>query len=147
MQIAQRCILTIGMCIFVCFLSAFFYGDKADDFSMEWEAVQTERFLDKLCRTGQCSQEEYMLFVEALRGSGNKIEIRIEEYKAEQDLKQKRYYAAVSWEEIKSFLEKDGAYDLSENSIVLVEVLQVGRIRENKNRRFGRVIKKYGNDT
>ena len=147
MQIAQRSVLIISMGIFFCFFATFFYGDKTDNFSVEWEFVQTERFLSKLCRTGRCSQEEYMLFFEALRGCGNKVEIHIEEYKAEQDLEQKRYYAAVSWEEIKSFLESDGKYDLSENSIVLVEVLQFGRIMERKNRRFGRVIKTYGNDT
>lgn len=146
MQIAQRCVLIISMGILLCFFSAFFYGDKADNFAMEWEEVQTERFLSKLCRTGKCSQEEYMIFFEALRGSGNRIEIHIEEYKTEQDLKQQRYYATVSWEEIKSFLENEGSYDLSENSIVLVEVLQFGRIMETKNRRFGRVIKNYEND-
>ena len=147
MQIAQRSVLIISIGLFFCFFSAFLYGNKANELSGEWEFVQTERFLNKLCRTGQCSQEEYILFFEALSRSGNKIKIQIEEYKAEQDLEQKRYYAALSWKEIKSFLENEGKYDFSENSIILVEVLQFGRTMEKKNRRFGRVIKNYGNDT
>lgn len=147
MQITQRCILIISMSLLLCFFSAFFFGDKADNLSKEWEAAQTERFLNKLCRTGQCSQEEYRIFFEALKCSGNTIEISIEEYKTEQDLEKKRYYATVSWEEIKNFLWKEGRYDFSEHSIVLVEVLQSGRIVKNKSRRFGRVIKKYENDT
>ena len=147
MQIAQRCILIIGFGIILCFFSAFFFRDKADALSKEWELVQTDRFLNKLCRTGQCSQEEYIFFFNALRSCGNEIEIQIEEYRAEQDLEQNRYYAVFSWEEIKSSLWTEGSYDFSENSIILVEVLQSGRVMKNKNRRFGRVIKRYENDT
>ena len=127
MQIAQRCILIFGMCIMVGFIATIFFNERKNTLTKDWETVQTERFIDKICRTGKCSLEEYSLFVEALSCSGNKVGIRIEEYRTEQDLSKKRYYPMASWEEIKTFLSEEGRYVFSENSFVLLEITQRGR--------------------
>ena len=147
MQIAQRSILVIGLCIILSFFSTFVFNEREKKLTKDWENIQAERFINKLCRTGQCSWEEYVLFFETLSRSGNKVEIRIEEYRIEQDLSKKRYYSLASWEEIKSALYERERYVFSENSIVFVEIFQWGHTLKSKSRRFGWIVAAHGNDT
>lgn len=140
MQIAQRCILIIGLGIMLGFFASVFFEEKRNNLIKDWEAVQTERFINQICRTGKCSQEEYIIFLETLRRSGNNVGIRMEEYRTEQDLSKKRYYPVVSWEEIKELLSEEGWYVFSENSFVVLEITQRGRW-------FGWVIGEEGNGT
>ena len=139
MQIAQRCILIIGLGIMLGFFASVFFEEKRNNLIKDWEAVQTERFINQICRTGKCSQEEYIIFLETLGCSGGNVGIQMEEYKTEQDLSKKRYYPLVSWEEIKEFL--------SENSIVLLKITRQGQLTKRKRRWVGWVIGDEGNDT
>lgn len=147
MQIAQRCILIIGLGIMLGFFASVFFEEKRNNLIKDWEAVQTERFINQICRTGKCSQEEYMIFLETLGCSGGNVGIQMEEYKTEQDLSKKRYYPLVSWEEIKEFLSEEGRYIFSENSIVLLKITRQGQLTKRKSRWVGWVIGDEGNDT
>ena len=147
MQIAQRSILIIGFLFILNFLITFYYFEKEAAFSENWTTIQTEYFMNKLCRTGQCSEHDYLLFSEAIGRGGNLSEICIEEYRLEWDLEKKRYYSMVSWEEIKTYLFEENKYVFSDNSIVLVELSQQGRILNKKKKKFGWVTGEISNGT
>lgn len=147
MQIAQRSIMVIGMCIMLSLFAAMLVYEKEPLIINDWETVQAARFMNGLCQTGRCTYEGYILFFEALNCCGNRVEIRIEEYRPEQDLSKRRYYSLIPWEDMKDCLYGEGQYVFSKNSIVILEVMQSGRTMKRKNRRIGFVIGEGGNDT
>ncbi len=147
MQIAQRCVLIISTSLLLCLMCVFLYTERENKIIEDWETVQTERFLRKLCYTGECSLESYLLYYNSVVNGLDTLDVRIEEYKKEQDLEGNIYYSRILWEEMKEMLWKNGRYCFDEDSIVLIEVYQYGWITKRMNRKFDRVTGENGNDT
>ena len=137
MQMTQRSILLLVLILLLCFATQALYKEKEELVLSDWENIQTERFLNRLCRNGACSFEEYVRFYGALSISKQTLEIRIEEYKREQNLENKAYYSLISWEEIREIIKTDGNYRFADESIILIEVQQTGRGAQKRNKRFG----------
>ena len=124
-----------------------FYVEKGNAFSKDLENVQTEYFFSQLCRTGQLSQEEYVLFLRSLHSNDNTTEICIEEYKLEYGLSKHKYYSLVSWEEIKNEISGNQVYLFTESSIVMVKVIRSYRQGKTITRKIGFVIGDTNNAT
>lgn len=140
MQTALRSILLIILILLLCYATESLDTGKKEQVLNDWETIQTEQFLNRLCRNGICSFDEYLRFYQSLLPGKNMLEIRIEEYKREQDLGNSAYYSLVSWEDIKDIILTDGKYWFTEESIILIEVQQTGRTGKKTNRRFGWVM-------
>ena len=141
MKIVQRAILLSVISIFLAYFSVGVFKEAELDFWEKWEAAYSERFISKICRDGGVSQEEVLLFHSGLTYNGAVIEIRIDEYKQEQDLNRTFYYSIVVWEEVKESLWEEGCYCFEEGSIIRLTVLLQEHGREKVFRRFGRISK------
>lgn len=125
---------TIQRSVLVCLvISVFVWGmaavgrEKEEKFYQQWEQVQVERFLSKLCRSGSCSYEEYEILYRALNYYGMDSKIQIEEYRREQDMERNVYYYLMSWEEIQEHLAEEGRYTFEQGSILRIVVVQKSR--------------------
>ena len=147
MQILQRYILIVGMSMLLALYITVIFDERVIMLTKDWESIQTDRFISKLCRNGVCTEEEDYLFLEVLNNNGNEVNIRIEEYRLEQNLNSKRYYPVKSWEEIKCILSEEKKYVFLEDSIISLEISYTERSKNWKSKRFGRIIGEYGYGT
>jgi len=141
MKVAQRYILVLGVIVLLAFCTGLVYKETIDDIIGDWEIVYLERFMNKLCRNGSLSYEEYMTFWEAMNCTGNKVTVRIDEYIKEQDLERNYYYSPMVWEEIQGFLCKENSYDFTEGSVLKIEIHRWNKTQEKEIRKFGRISK------
>ena len=96
--------------------------EKEERLLQQWEVIQTECFMQKLCKTGQCSYEDIWTYMEALNGFYDTYVIRIEEFQRETDIAGNLYYYYVSWEEVqKQLMEREG-YVFTKESVLAITV-------------------------
>lgn len=126
MQIMHRVALVL-MIVLVFSFGTMVAGQEEIELQRQWEMIQTEKFLSKLCRTGQCTYEEYLSYYNGLNYFGMDSIIRLEEYQKEQDLDGKIYYYLVSWEELQTFFSKNSRYVFQQESIIRINVQRKSR--------------------
>lgn len=125
MGILQRVLLTISVVGFLAAGSVLIFQEKETKLFRQWEQVKTEQFLQKICRTGVCTYEEYLLYLEALTRGGNDVKVTLEEYQKESSLAtEKRYYYLISWEELQERMLMEGRYEFRSGSVVVIQVNQ-----------------------
>lgn len=147
MKVAQRTVLLVGVFLIIISCMMFVMVEAEDYYTEKWETVQLERFINNLCRNGKITENDYILFHDALSGNGNITEIRVEEYLTEQDLQKNNYYVPVVWEEIRDILMKDNYYCFTSGSIVQVRVTYGKPFREQVICRVGRIKERVNNGT
>ncbi len=135
MHSAQRVLLVIVM-IFICGIAVSCH-EQENKLQGQWETVQTERFLKKLCRTEYISREEYLQYTTALNYKGTASEIRIEEYQREWDAEGSLYYYLISWEEILRTLTEKGNYTFETGSVVKITISRQSRRNQVRNSYHG----------
>lgn len=140
MQITQRCILLVVVSLLLCAGIRLHYMEKEEKVFNDWEAIRTERFLKRICKSRVLSYENYLLFCEAVSISRKAAEVRVEEYKREQNLQNEVYYSVVSWDEIKDVIRMEGNYCFTVESIIVIEVRQKGRESQNIKKYYGWVM-------
>lgn len=128
MQMMHRVTLVL-IVVLVLLFGSMVVSQEVIELQGQWEMIQTEKFLSKLCRTGQCTYEEYASYYNCLNYFGTETIIRMEEYQKEQDLDGKIYYYLVSWEEIRTFLLKKSSYMFQQESIIRITVQRKSRSR------------------
>ncbi len=124
MEIAQRVLLTAVVMIFVVFSLYLVCNGTEEKLQTQWEKIQTELFLEGVCRTGQVSLDRYSQYISILNSSGCCFEIVMEEYQQEQDWEGNEYYYPVSWDELKRCLLEQESWMARENSVIKITVLQ-----------------------
>lgn len=122
MRILQRVALIVLVLAGIMIGWKLLYTEQKEKISKQWEALQTEKFMKKICRNGYCSYEEFALYEAALNGIGKHSTVRLEEAQREWDLSGKVYYYQISWEEIEEQMIRTGIYDFQEESILKVSV-------------------------
>lgn len=139
MQTIQRTLI-IFSAIVVFVLGAVVMGrEKEERLNKQWEMIQIERFINRVCRSGSCSYEEYILLHTALNNYGVHSNVTIEEYREEQDMDKKTYYYLVPWEEVQGYLWDGGRYKFELGSVIRIDVNQKSRIQSQTSRYFGTV--------
>lgn len=137
MQIVQRALLIMTMIIVLMVGTIVICREKEEKLQKQWECVQTERFLGKICRNGSISLDEYMEYNTTLNHAGTVSKIRIEEYQREQDITGRNYYYLVSWEELQDCFMKEGACDFKTESVIKISVEQKSMGQSMKNSYYG----------
>ena len=118
MKVAQKAVLLIGSFLIIILCMIFCVIDAADYFIEKRENVYAERFITPLCRNGEITENDYILFYNTLKRNGKTTEIRVDEYRTEQDIQKNYYYVPVVWEEIRDILMKDKYYCFTSGSIL-----------------------------
>lgn len=122
MQVIQR--------VFLIFISVllFLFGwvgtcrKEERNLQKQWERIQANCFIKKVCEVGQCTYEDYMLFFEVLNYHGMDSVIQINEYRKECDMTGQVYYYLVSWEELKKDIFEENVCTFNEGSIIQIMV-------------------------
>lgn len=146
MKIVQRFILLSGLIILLVYCSMLVSKESDIDFLEKWESAYVERFISKMCRNRSISCEEYLILHNGLIYTGDRTEIRIDEYKKEQDLGRTFYYSPVLWEEVRDSLWEEGCYCFEEGSIIRLTVRWLEEGQEKEIRRFGRISEETENN-
>lgn len=129
----QRIVLVAAVAMFLTFGTAIVI-QKEEKLQKQWEAVQAERLLGSICRTGDLTFGEYLRYQELLGYCGGSVEIRIEEYRKEWNLTTgESCYYLVSWEELQEDMVTDGHYTFEEESVVVVSILIKSRKIQREN--------------
>jgi len=147
MKLAQRSLLLLVIFLLVIPCSIYVFREPAEIYLRNWENVYVERFISKICKNSSVTYEDYLFFHNSLSCSGGKTEISIDEYKPEQDLNGKYYYAPVTWEEIKDELQEEKNYYFVEGSIVRIVVIRKSASEERIIQRFGRISERNNSGT
>jgi len=134
MRVMQRVVMLI--ILLYLFVLGFFFMNLKEKRKLigQWEVLHTERFLQKLSRTRQCSLEELKLYDRTLEIIDDEIEIRLEEFQKETDESGRRYYYMISWEEIKEQLLSEEVYLFREESILVITVIRKSKSRSTANK-------------
>lgn len=131
MQIAQRVLLIISFFAVLLFGIITFNQKKEEKLQNQWEVIQTELFLNKICRRMSISEEEYFKFNTSLNYSDVVSKIEIEEYRREEDMKGNSYYFVVSWNELQKLLAEEGNCQFNEESVIRITVENTTRNIKN----------------
>ncbi len=137
MRIVQRALLIITVILFLTAGIAFVCKGKAEKLQQQWETIQAELFLEKLCRTGQLSLEEYNRYVSCLNRGGGSFEVTIEEHQKEQDKAGKVYYYLISWDELRQNLFYEDSLIFQQNSVVKMEIVRRSQGKKVRNYYYG----------
>lgn len=103
----------------------------------QWERHQVERFLGKICRTGCLSYIDCQKFLSSLNYTGMTSEITLEEYQREQDMKGKKYYYLISWEEMQKTMSEIEQCKVKNGSIIVLSINKSGRGWKEKTSYYG----------
>ena len=106
--------------------------EGTERFEKQWEQRATEEFLEQLCKEGTCSYSTFITYHMAMNYAGLVSELRVEEYRKEQDYENKIYYYLVTWEVISESLMNSGSYRFEEGSVIKVSIHRQGRIGSAK---------------
>lgn len=120
MQIIQRVLLVAAVIMIIGWGICFPCMEGMSKLQHQWELLQTERFLNQICRDKECSYEEYTLLHGALNYYGTDSTIEMEEYQKEQDMEGNNYYYGITWNEIREKLFAEGQYCFSEDSVIVL---------------------------
>lgn len=131
MQIAQRVLLIVSFFAVLLFGIITFNQKKEEKLQNQWEVIQTELFLNKICRRMSISEEEYFKFNTSLNYSDVVSKIEIEEYRREEDMKGNSYYFVVSWNELQKLLAEEGNCQFKEESVIRITVENTTRNIKN----------------
>ena len=136
MQSGQRVVLLWVIIGLVLTGGCITYQKQKERRQGQWEAVQTERFIKKICKSGMLSLQEYMLYCNMWVSDGSSYEIKIEEYRKEQDIQGRCYYYLVTWEELKNTFRREEFCTFEEESVIRMEVRKQGCV-ERINEYYG----------
>ena len=109
----------------------------------QWEALQTDLFLRRLCEVGQIFYEDVLLYVDSLEQRGGNLSVRLEELQREQDFEGNIYYYPVSWEELLEQMTMGKGYRLEEDSILVIIVERYNR-KQRVETRYCEVVPRKG---
>lgn len=137
MNIAQRMIMVLVIIVFLVTGIDMVCKEKEEKIKIQWERMQTELFLQELCRNKYLGQNDYMIFAESLMHSKASSEISIEEYKKEQDLAGNIYYYFISWEELQESIWKEEGYFFEPGSVIRIKVEHQGKNKSVTNCYYG----------
>ena len=110
--------------------------EKSERLNKEWQEIQTERFLNKISRKGECTGTEYEEYMRAMTRAGQILLIRMQEYKEETDLQNNRYYYLVTWDEIWNKMQAGGSYIFENDSLVMIEIRHYSSGKETVQREY-----------
>jgi len=137
MRIVQRTFLLLVVIFMLVLGIAHVYKEREKKAARQWESLQTELYLEKLCRSQRVTREGYLRYVQSLNYGSTISHIRIEQYQKEQDLKEKVYYYLISWEELQNRLFEEESALLLKDSVICITV-------ERRSRKQSKVTKYYG---
>ena len=100
MHVAQRAILTLTVVIVLLYGLLFAYGVKAEKAINQWENVKTEQFMEKVVRTGQITEKDFLQYANSLNYTGVCSNIRVEKYQREEDITGEDYFRMINSEEV-----------------------------------------------
>lgn len=125
----QRMLLVVlaiaGIAVGIIFVTE----EREEKMQRQWEALQVERLMGNICRSGSCTYEEYMLCHDALNYFRNLSFIEIETYQKEKDMSGGNYYYMTSWEEIKEMFYRNGEVCFSEESVIVIRVSRKNMVK------------------
>ena len=110
--------------------------ESAKKLQSQWELLQAERFMERICRNKECSYEEYVLLHGVLNYTGISSVIWVEEYQKEQDMAGNTYYYGISWGEIQEILFLEGRYCFHEDSVIVLGVNRNSGSGNQKNKYY-----------
>lgn len=147
MRLTQRFVMLLEILFMIALCSIYMLHDSEEYLVEQWENVCLERFIGKICKNGSVSYEDFLLFHNSLSAAEDKFEIRIEEYREEQNLNRNYFYVPVIWVEIRDILWRDKHYSFSTGSMVKVEVIREKMVGKRTIRRICRISERTDNDT
>ena len=134
MRVSQRMVLIILLLVvYLGGISGMILQREAK-LTAQWEALQTELFLRKLCESGEISYEDVLVYAGALEQHSSNFSIRLEELQREKDLDGNIYYYPVAWEELLEQMSEGEGYRLQEDSILTIIVERYDRKRRVETR-------------
>lgn len=137
MQIVQRVFLLMMVVMILLTGITYVYNEQENKEAGQWEKLQTELYLERICRQREITIKEYLRYFQLLNYTGMVSEVRIEEYRKEQDLMGNTYYYLVLWEEVKEQLLEGERYTLLKDSVLCITV-------KRKNRKEHKISEYYG---
>ena len=137
MQIVQRVFLLLMVVMILLTGITHVYNEQENKEAGQWEKLQTELYLERICRQREITIKEYLRYFQLLNYTGMVSEVRIEEYRKEQDLMGNTYYYLVLWEEVKEQLLEGERYTLLKDSVMCITV-------KRKNRKEHKISEYYG---
>ena len=137
MQIVQRVFLLMMVVMILLTGITYVYNEQENKEAGQWEKLQTELYLERICRQREITIKEYLRYFQLLNYTGMVSEVRIEEYRKEQDLMGNTYYYLVLWEEVKEQLLEGERYTLLKDSVMCITV-------KRKNRKEHKISEYYG---
>ena len=66
MRIMQRVVMIVLLVVLFGMGRVFIVFVQEEKLMEQWEKMQTERFMVKLCRDGKCTYEDFLLYADAL---------------------------------------------------------------------------------
>jgi len=139
MQTVQRTLLVIA--ILLIFMKGWHLvcEEQEEKIQKQWEYVQTDFFLQSISRKGTLALEEYEKYHLALNKLEANITVRMEEYRKEKDKEGNCYFYLITWEELQdSMLCNDNAA-FSQDSIIMLELIQSKHRRSSSRKYYIRV--------
>ena len=122
MQSAQRVFL-IAAAVFSVILCCFYVSkNNADKIIVQWEKIKVEEFLLQIKRNQGFSMNEYILFINSMKYTDERVTCNLDVYQKEWDMKEQEYYCLILQDEIKKILEQENRVELKEGSIVKIVV-------------------------
>ena len=122
MHIVQRMLLLLMIILLLTMGLGMVCREKESRLRNQWERIQTQLFLQKICRNRSLVQEEFISYVYALNCGGTGSEIIVEQYRAEQDLAGNLYYYLISWEELQKILWQGKDCIFEPGSIIRIKI-------------------------
>jgi len=145
MQIMQRMLLIAGLAVAIIWGNGVTYQEKNKKYLEQFEEIQVENFLQKICRTGILSYEELLVLNVSLN-SHDVVMCRLEEFQKEQNLEGRIYWYLISWDEVSEILEEQKFYIFQNGSIVRIELYRKKSSQEQLYTLCGLVWKEWDND-
>ena len=121
MRIAQRTLLT-AMIGIVILLVINVYENSVEKLRGQWEVLQIQRFMSKAVRNRKIEKLGYETCTTSLNYYGVGSELKIEEYRKEEDITSNSYYSLISFEEIREELFESGEFFFRPGSVIKVTV-------------------------